>query len=187
LLELIHMHGSAVGEDSFCEIIYQKKQVKFYWNLCPLWFRCKNCVQNIHLQPDWQLKACRRHVGRPRRSSYGCSLNFFSLDKAGEYMWRARAQTRRIYFVYGIQSFMYIHTKCPTRCNTGILILLQDHSTCFGYFPYPLKPVLTQPRWCDQPPDLGQFFKRTLPQSSRSNVTVSTFQQDLLLHLPEHS
>jgi hypothetical protein len=24
-----------------------------------------------------------------------------------------------------------IHTKCPTRCNTNILILLQDHYTCF--------------------------------------------------------
>jgi hypothetical protein len=34
---------------------------------------------------------------------------------------------------------MYIHTKCPTRCNTStrILILLQDHCTCFGYFTYP--------------------------------------------------
>jgi hypothetical protein len=30
-----------------------------------------------------------------------------------------------------------LHTKCPTRCNTSILILLQDHSTCFGYFLYP--------------------------------------------------
>jgi hypothetical protein len=25
---------------------------------------------------------------------------------------------------------MYIHTKCPTRCNTSVLILLQDHSSC---------------------------------------------------------
>jgi hypothetical protein len=32
---------------------------------------------------------------------------------------------------------MYIHTKCPTRCNTSILMLLQDHSTCFAYFPCP--------------------------------------------------
>jgi hypothetical protein len=24
-------------------------------------------------------------------------------------------------------------------------------------------PVLTQPQWCDQPPDLGQFLKPTLP------------------------
>jgi hypothetical protein len=48
------------------------------------------------------------------------------------------------------------YMKCPTRCNTSILILLQD---------------LTQPQWCDQPPDLGQFLKPTLPQGSRSNVT----------------
>jgi hypothetical protein len=38
-------------------------------------------------------------------------------------------------------SSMHIHTKCPTRCNTSILILLQDHSTCFGYFPYPSSGV----------------------------------------------
>jgi hypothetical protein len=31
--------------------------------------------------------------------------------------------------------------------------------------------ALTQPQWCDQPPDLVQFLKPTLPQGSRSNVT----------------
>jgi hypothetical protein len=45
----------------------------------------------------------------------------------------------------------YIHTKCPTRCNTSILILLQDHCTCFGYFPYPSS-------WCDQPPHNGPLL-----------------------------
>jgi hypothetical protein len=59
---------------------------------------------------------------------------------------------------------MYIHTKCLTRCNTSILVLLQDHSTCFGYFPYPSSGVkylqLTT-----------TVFKPMLPQSSRSNVT----------------
>jgi hypothetical protein len=67
--------------------------------------------------------------------------------------------------------YVYTHTKCPTRCNTSILILLQDHSTCFGHFLYLSSGVLTQLQWCDQPPDLGQFLKPTLPQGSRVNVT----------------
>jgi hypothetical protein len=29
-------------------------------------------------------------------------------------------------------SFLSIYTKCPARCNTSILISLQDHCTCFG-------------------------------------------------------
>jgi hypothetical protein len=47
------------------------------------------------------------------------------------------------YFVKNFQICfkMYIHTKCPTRSNTSILILLQDHSTCYGYFPYPSSGV----------------------------------------------
>jgi hypothetical protein len=31
--------------------------------------------------------------------------------------------------------------KVPTRCNTSILVLLQDHSTCFGYFSHPSSGV----------------------------------------------
>jgi hypothetical protein len=35
----------------------------------------------------------------------------------------------------------YIHIKSPTRCNTSILVLLQDNSTRFGYFPHPSSGV----------------------------------------------
>jgi hypothetical protein len=32
--------------------------------------------------------------------------------------------------------YVYIYIS-QTRCNTNILNLLQDHATCFGYFPRP--------------------------------------------------
>jgi hypothetical protein len=30
---------------------------------------------------------------------------------------------------------IYVY-KYPTRCNSSILVLLQDHSACFGHFPH---------------------------------------------------
>jgi hypothetical protein len=35
---------------------------------------------------------------------------------------------------------MYVY-KYPTRCNNSILVLLQDHSTCFGHSPRPSSGV----------------------------------------------
>jgi hypothetical protein len=46
-----------------------------------------------------------------------------------------------IYIYTHTYTHTHTHTKCPTRCNTSTLILLQDHSTCFGYFPYPSSGV----------------------------------------------
>jgi hypothetical protein len=36
---------------------------------------------------------------------------------------------------------VHTHMKCLKGCNTSILILLQDHSICFGYFLYPSSGV----------------------------------------------
>jgi hypothetical protein len=47
--------------------------------------------------------------------------------------WRGEVE---IVMILTVRQERNIHIKCQTRCNT-ILILLQDHSTCFGYFPYP--------------------------------------------------
>jgi hypothetical protein len=51
-------------------------------------------------------------------------------------------QRSRMDFTFVVPCIIiYMHIKSATRCNTSILVLLQDHSTCFECFPHPSSGV----------------------------------------------